>query len=207
MACAILLLAGAPCAKWGRPHALRPVEGDCLVNHLAVAAGVAGGAPVVRVLGAHALAVAARRSPAGVLDFFDRDWARGPGGGIAGGLRTALEEAGPDGLDAALILPCEPPLVSAAWLRRAVEAARSGPERIVQAGGVLGFGRAYFAELLALEGAADGRHIVNRHLRHRVTMPAESREAAVMPTPAGAAASAFVEVKAGPDLRPAASAG
>lgn len=192
MICAILLLAGEPCPRWGRPSALLPVAGDCLVNHLARAAREAGGEPVLRVLGAHALAVAARRAPDGVGDVFNPDWARGSGAAIACGLRAAL--AGTENLGGVVIVPCEPPLMAVATLRGCVETVLARTEGIVQAedagSGAMGFGRAYFAELLALELGGDAREIVNRHLRHRVVLEAERPEASMA---AARVASAVVE--------------
>ena len=198
MVCAILLLAGDACPRWGRPSALLPLGGDCLVNHVARAALEAGASPIVRVLGAHALAIAARPVPAGVLDVFNPDWARGRGTSIACGLRAALEAA--DTLAGVVILPCVPPLVSAGQLRECIEAVLTSPQRVVEAGAAeggggsaaLGFGRGYFAELLALEGEADGRHIVHRHLRHRVVLPSPEERVS--------AADAFIDVVVRPDL-------
>lgn len=196
MSCAILLLAGEPCPRWGRPPALLPVGGDCLVNHLARAALNAGGDPIFRVLGAHALAVANRPAPPGVEDVFNPDWSRGPGSAVVRGLRAALSRA--DDLDGVVWVPCEPSGFTAAHLRATLDAIERAPDALAQidppagaaSASLLGFGRAYFSELLALPAAADPRQIVNRHLNRRVLLPFHAPAAGPAGTTAPASTSA-----------------
>jgi molybdopterin molybdotransferase len=173
MSCAILVIANGTSSRWDRPKALIPWGADCLVNHLARVALAAGGAPVLRVIGAHASTIAAVPAPSGVTDVFNLMWARGMGRSIAVGLRAALAEF--PKLDGVAVLPCDLPLVTAAHLRSCLDPIQGTPSRIVQSdygSGLFGppsaFGRAYFNELLALDGDEGACSVAARHLDHRV---------------------------------------
>ncbi len=109
MSVAVFVLATASFARAGSGQPLSPWGDDCLVNHLARVALDAGAAPVLRVLGANALAIAARRPPPGVYDVLDPTWARGAGGLIASGLRAALLST-PALLGAAILNVDAPPI-------------------------------------------------------------------------------------------------
>ena len=175
----ILLLAAGASSRWGRPKALLDWRGTPLVHHLARVAleAVGPGGRVVRVLGAHAAAIGAVPGPAEVADVFNPDWSLGMGASIACGLRAAL--ARDPGLAAAVVLPCDQPLVSAAHLRLCLATARGVSQALVntdygdgQAGPPAGFGSAYFAELLALSGDEGGRVVLRRHHEHLISLPA-----------------------------------
>ncbi len=175
MSCAILILAGGASSRWGQPKALLSWGADCLVNHLANTALAAGGAPVLRVLGAHAGAIATRPAPAGVRDVFNPLWARGMGRSIAVGLREAWQHA--PSLRGVVIVPCDLPLVTATHLHDCIQLVTQTSSRIVQSDygdGAFGppsaFGRDYFDELLALDNDEGGRHIIERHAEHRVRL-------------------------------------
>jgi molybdenum cofactor cytidylyltransferase len=177
MSRALLLLAAGQSSRWGRPKALLPWGGDVLVNHLARAALAVGDCTVWRVLGAHAPAIhAAAPAPPGLREVFNPAWSAGMGASIACGLRAAL--AADPALAAVLILPCDLPRVSTELLAALLAAAAERPERIAQCdygegahGPPVAFGRAHFAELLALRGDEGGRAIVRRHLAARVLLP------------------------------------
>jgi len=175
MSCAILILAGGASSRWGHPKALLPWGEDCLVNHLARVALAAGGTPVLRVLGAHASAIAARAAPEGVLDVFNLLWARGMGRSIAVGLRAALDHA--PALDGVVIVPCDLPLVTADHLRDCLTLVTQNHASIVQSdygddafGPPSAFGQAYFDELLTMDSDEGGRRIIERHANHRVLL-------------------------------------
>ncbi len=175
---AIILLAAGASSRWGRPKALLDWGGGPLVHHLARVAldAVGPDGRVVRVLGAHAAAVAAAPGPAGVVDVFNPDWARGMGHSIACGLRAALglEPA----LAAVVVLPCDQPLVTAAHLRLCLATVLAAPDAMVNtdyddatAGPPAGFGRDYFGELLALDGDEGGRAVLRSHRERLVSLP------------------------------------
>lgn len=175
MSCAILILAGGASSRWGHPKALLPWGADCLVNHLANTALAAGGSPVLRVLGAHASAIAARPAPEGVRDVVNPLWARGMGSSIAIGLREAWQHA--PSLRGVMILPCDLPLVTASHLDDCIQLVTQNPSCIVQSdygdgsfGPPSAFGRDYFGELLALDNDEGGRRIIERHVEHRVRL-------------------------------------
>lgn len=175
MSCALLLLAAGASSRWGKPKALLPWgegERSTLVAHLAAVALDSGCAPVVRVLGAHALDVARAVMPDGVVDAFNPGWREGMGSSIGCGLRRALQEA-PD-LAAVIVLPCDQPLVTPAVLAELRAALLDHPEALAVCdyqngahGPPAGFGRAYFSELLALGGDEGGRQILRRHAARR----------------------------------------
>jgi molybdenum cofactor cytidylyltransferase len=180
MSNAILVLAGGASSRWDRPKALIPWGADCLVNHLARVALAAGGSPVLRVLGAHANAIAAVPAPSGVADVFNLMWARGMGRSIAVGLRAAMVEF--PKLEGVVILPCDLPLVTAAHLRSCLDCIQGAPSQIAQSdygSGVFdhpsAFGHNYFDELLALEGDEGVRSVVARHLNRRVVVSVANR--------------------------------
>lgn len=175
MSCAILVLAGGAPVHDGTPRALLPWGDDCLINHLARLAVAAGGSPVLRVIGARAPAISARRAPLGVEDVFNLFWGRGSGRSVAVGLRAALASA--PALEGVLLLACDKPLVTSEQLGLMLARVTETPDRIVQSdygdgyfGAPVAFGRAYFADLISLDGEDCGRQIVDRHLRHRVTV-------------------------------------
>jgi molybdenum cofactor cytidylyltransferase len=177
MSCAILLLCAGASSRWGRPKALlRWDEGETLGGRLARASLLADVGPVVRVLGAHAAQITATPAPAGLIDTLNGAWAEGMGGSIACGLRRALAER-PD-LDAAIVLPCDLPLVTTALLVSISDLLAGEPSRLVRCdyengahGPPAGFGRAHFPELRTLRGDEGGRTLFARHPESMVTVP------------------------------------
>lgn len=168
MSCAMLILAGSAASP--ALQALVPDGSDCLANALARAALAAGGAPVLRVLGARALAVAAHPPPAGASDVFNLFWSRGAGAYVARGLQAALAATRPAPLSGVIVLPSAPAArVEGAALRRAAALLAADAAAVVTFSGrddataPLGFGRACFEELLALDGDETGWHIARRH--------------------------------------------
>jgi molybdenum cofactor cytidylyltransferase len=96
--------------------------------------------------------------------------------GMASSLRRGLAECAD--CDAALLAPADLLGASAALVERVATAARSGVPLVLpvlagRAGHPVAFGRALFAELLALRGDVGAREVVRRHLAGAVRVAGE----------------------------------
>ncbi len=169
-----VLLAAGESRRLGRPKQLVEWQGQTLVRRAAQTALQAGLDPVVVVTGAFAAEVQAALQDLPVQVVFNPDWAAGQ----SASLRTGLETL-PERTQAALFLLSDQPYLTAgliqALTRRhaetqtAVVAPRAGGRR---SNPVL-FGRATFPELLALQGDAGGRQIIERYPVEYVDWPDE----------------------------------
>ena len=153
---AIILAAGGS-SRLGRPKQLLRFEGRTLLSRTVQAALEAGCAPVVVVLGAHAAEVEAEVAGevAGgqVLVARNERWSEGLSTSVRAGI-DALR-AGP--ARAALLLPCDQPLLSAALLRQMMQRQSEGAAIVVCEyvgawGAPMLFERGLWPQLQVLEG-------------------------------------------------------
>lgn len=150
---AILLAAGGS-VRMGRPKQLLPYKGESLVRRAASAAVEVGCRPVIVVLGCRHEDVLATLDGLPVETANNADWKRGIGSSLRCGVRR-LGEIDP-GVDAAVLLLCDQPHVTAATLVRLIDGFRqSGKGVCVSAyAGTLGppvvVGRERFPDLLQL---------------------------------------------------------
>jgi molybdenum cofactor cytidylyltransferase len=154
MVAAIVLAAGAS-TRLGWPKQLVPLHRETLLERAVRVAREAGCSPVVVVLGANAAQIGEKCDLAGVDVRCNSEWEEG----LASSLRVGI--AAVRGLDAAVVLTCDMPAVTARHLRELmadgdVAASSYGGRRGVPAF----FPGAMFQELLALRGDAGARALL-----------------------------------------------
>ena len=159
---AIILAAGGS-SRLGRAKQLLRFEGRTLLSRAVQAALEAGCAPVVVVLGARAAEVEAEVAGeiAGeqVLVARNERWSEGLSTSVCMGIEAleALEALGASPARAALLLPCDQPLLSAALLRQMMQRQSEGAAIVVcEYAGAWGapmlFERGLWPQLQVLEG-------------------------------------------------------
>ena len=161
---AVILAAGGS-SRLGSPKQLLDFRGRSLLRHAAETALAAGCRPVVVVLGSGAERLRPELAGLAVHAVENPEWSEGMGTSIRRGLET-LGSLAP-GLDGALLMLCDQPLIGPAALRALAEAGR--PDGIAAAAyhGIVGvpavFGRTFFDELRALAADAGAKPLLRRH--------------------------------------------
>ena len=161
----VLLLAAGSAGRFGGPKQCAPIDGVPLVRRAALA-GLAIGADVVVVTGAHADAVAAALRGLPLQTVHNEEWAEGMGSSIACGIRHLAQDPA---THATLICLSDQPLVGAAQLQRLMDAYDQTPEHIIASdhGSTLGppciFPRRFHAELATLSGPDGARALLAAH--------------------------------------------
>lgn len=152
----------------GSPKQILKFRGESLLKRAALAALGAGCRPVIVVTGAHAGLSRVELDGLDVLEVFNPHWETGMASSVRAGVE-ALLNADAD-LTAAVLMLCDQPHVTAdiiSGLIAAHRAAGSLPLVASTYGGSFGvpalFGRALFAELAQLQGAAGARQVIKRH--------------------------------------------
>ena len=173
--CALVLLAAGASTRMGQPKQLLPVAGRPLLRHVAEAAVAAPVAPVVVVLGAFAAEIAPCLEGLPVQIVINPDWPEGIGSSLRAGI-AALQAVGP-AVDGVVVALADQPDFSAAQVSRLIAAQRATARSIVasQYRGVLMppalFTAAHFPELLALQGEAGARPLLQSHRDRLATVP------------------------------------
>jgi molybdenum cofactor cytidylyltransferase len=175
LAVGIVVLAAGASTRMGRPKQLLEYEGETLLGRAVRVALETRCRPVVVVLGScsdELMSEARARGAGGARVVVNEAWAEGMASSIRRGLRE-LEAAAHVELDAALLMLCDQPLVSAEILERLVDVyERSGRPLVAseyESGGerVRGvpalFGRGLFGELSGLRGTEGARRVIARH--------------------------------------------
>jgi molybdenum cofactor cytidylyltransferase len=160
---AALVLAGGRSTRYGvRNKLLEPLDGVPLVVRSARAALASRAAPVIVVTGHEADAVAAALADLDVRIVHNPDFADG----LSTSLRTGLAAVPPDA-DGAIVTLGDMPRIEARHLDRLIAAfsPKEGrgivvPVHLGKRGNPVLFARAYFQELLAIEGDTGARHII-----------------------------------------------
>lgn len=162
---AIVLAAGGS-TRLGHPKQLLRHSGRTLLRRAADAALEAATGPVVVVLGAQAELLKGELNGLALQIAMNRQWSQG----IAGSIHTGLAALDQDKtVDAALVMACDQPHVSADLLRRLIEAYLSGrPPAVACAyAGTLGvpalFDRSLFGELWLLAGDHGAKQVIEKH--------------------------------------------
>lgn len=161
---AVVLAAGAS-TRMGQNKLLLELDGQTLAGRAVRAAGDAGLAPIIVVLGHEAQRVGAALAGLTCRAVINPDHAQGQGTSLQVGIRAAAEM----GAGAAVIMLADMPFVSAAMLAEVAARHRKegAPMVVSRYGDVTAppmlYDRALFAELLALQGQACGKEMVRRH--------------------------------------------
>ena len=163
---AVVLAAGSS-SRMGRPKQTLSYRGESLLRRAALAALGAGCRPVVVVTGANAEPSRRELEGLDVREVFNPLWETGMASSIRAGVEALL---GADAdVEAVVLLLCDQPHVTADVISRLVDASRATRSPLVASayGGSFGapalFGRALFAELTRLEGAAGAKQVIKRH--------------------------------------------
>lgn len=162
---AVVLAAGSS-SRMGRPKQTLQYRGESLLRWAALAALGAGCRPVVVVTGANAGLSRRELDGLDVREVFNPLWETGMASSIRAGVEGLLS-ADAD-VDAAVLLLCDQPHVTADVISRLVDAHHTNGSPIVASaygenfGVPVLFGRTHFAELTRLEGVAGAKQVIKR---------------------------------------------
>lgn len=169
---ATLILAAGASSRLGQPKQLIPFRGRSLLRHAAETALGSLGRPVVVVLGALAGRLELELAGLPVVVVNNPQWEEGMASSIRAGLAAVAPES-----EAAIIMLCDQPLLSARFLDQLVSAHQTTGRGIVAAayGGSAGvpalFSRSYFAELATLSGSRGAKHLIASHDEDTAQIP------------------------------------
>jgi molybdenum cofactor cytidylyltransferase len=171
---AVILAAGAS-TRMGVPKQLLQFGGETMLRRAASFAMEAGCRPVVVVTGADAAASRKALRGLDVREAENQQWESGISSSVRVGIE-ALVTAHPQTAAVVLML-CDQPSVTREIIARLVAAHRETGRSIVASryGGSYGvpalFGKAHFAELATLEGAAGAKQVIQKHLEKVQLLP------------------------------------
>ncbi len=171
---AVVLAAGSS-SRMGSPKQTLRFRGESLLGRAAVNALEAGCRPVIVVTGAHAELSRRELEGLDVREVLNPLWETGMASSIRAGVEGLLS-ADAD-VDAAVLLLCDQPHVTAEVISEIVGAHRATGSRVVAStyGGSFGvpalFSRALFDELARLEGAAGAKQVIKRHASEAHFLP------------------------------------
>ena len=160
---AVVLAAGGS-TRFGKPKQFALFEGETFIKRIVAAAIEAGCAPVVVVTGEDSAQVTSELTRSRVTIAMNPDWQFGLGSSIVVGIRHAMNLA-PD-LDAAVLLTCDQPFVTAAVLTQLIQLRliKWQTDRRVSLRQTLGipalFDRSCFPDLLRLKGDSGAKGII-----------------------------------------------
>lgn len=171
---AVVLAAGSS-SRMGSPKQTLQFRGESLLRRAALAALGAGCRPVIVVTGANAELTRRELDGLDVLEVLNTFWETGMASSIRAGVE-GLISANPDA-DAAVLLLCDQPHVTADVISSLVAAHRANGRHIIASkyGGSFGvpalFSKTLFAELTRLEGAAGAKQVIKRHASEAHLLP------------------------------------
>ncbi|HVF43351.1 MAG TPA: nucleotidyltransferase family protein, partial [Pyrinomonadaceae bacterium] len=159
----------------GVPKQTLQFRGQSMLRRAVLAALGAGCRPVVVVTGAHAEQSRGELRGLDVVEAVNDSWETGMASSVRAGV-GGLVGADPEAAAAVLML-CDQPHVTAEVIGGLVAAYRATGSAVVASvyGGGFGvpalFGRALFAELTRLEGAAGAKQVIKRHAAEALLLP------------------------------------
>lgn len=174
---AVILAAGSS-SRMGSPKQTLQFRGESLLRRAARAALGAGCRPVVVVTGANAELSRGELAGLDVREVLNIVWETG----MASSVRAGVEALAGADVDAVVLMLCDQPHVTSEVISDLVAAHRATGRPVVAStyGGGFGvpalFGRALFAELARLEGAAGARQVIKRHASEAYFLPFPSGE-------------------------------
>ena len=171
---AVVLAAGAS-TRMGRPKQLLQFGGETMLRRAASVALKAGCRPVVVVSGANATASRKALRGLDVREAENPQWESGLSSSVRVGIE-ALVTANPQ-IAAVVLMLCDQPFVTREIIAHLVAAHLETGRSIVASryGGSYGvpalFGKAHFAELATLKGAAGAKQVIQKHLQKVQLLP------------------------------------
>ena len=173
---AIVLAAGIS-QRMGLPKQLLDFRGEPLVRRATAAALDAGCSPVVVVTGANAKATRQLLRGLKVREVENEQWQSGLSSSIRAGVAAVIETNSQT--DAIVVLLCDQPFVTGEVTAKLIAAYREKRGSIVASsyGDTFGvpalFGKAHYTELMALEGMAGAKQLIQKHFAevHLVNFP------------------------------------
>ena len=176
---AVVLAAGSS-SRMGVPKQTLQFRGQSMLRRATLAALEAGCSPVVVVTGAHAEQSRGELLGLNVVEVVNALWETGMASSVRAGVE-GLVGADPQ-VTAAVLLLCDQPHVNAEVINGLVAAHRATGSAVVASayGGSFGvpalFGRALFAELARLEGAAGAKQVIKGHAAEALFLPFRAGE-------------------------------
>lgn len=175
-AAGIVILAAGGSSRLGAPKQLLNFGGRSLLRRAADSALASVCRPVVVVLGAEADRLAGEVGGLSVQTVVNPRWESGIGSSIRAGIET-LES---DGVDAAVIVLCDQPLVTGPVIDAIVAAYNATGRSMVvsEYAGTIGvpalFSRTHFTELVTLADDEGAKALINKHLADVYRVPFEN---------------------------------
>jgi molybdenum cofactor cytidylyltransferase len=162
----IIILAAGASSRLGKPKQLLKYNGKTLLKHTADEAVGSEAGSVIVVLGAHASMCRKEIDERKITVVENTEWQEGMASSIKTGLNVLLKKM--PAADAAILMVCDQPFVSAALLNELMEIHRSTGKFIIASdyGETTGppalFHKKYFPDLLKLPGDTGARKIIQQ---------------------------------------------
>jgi molybdenum cofactor cytidylyltransferase len=164
MRVAAVVLAAGGSTRFGGPKQLAVFRGETFVRYVVAATIEAGCAPVIVVVGENAAQITSELTGLAVSIVVHPQWSNGLGSSIGVGLRHVIDSAAE--LEAAILLACDQPFVTAATLKQLIQLRLTSGKPIVASAyaATLGipalFDRSCFPDLLRLKGDSGAKGII-----------------------------------------------
>jgi molybdenum cofactor cytidylyltransferase len=171
---AVVLAAGSS-SRMGSPKQTLRFRGESLLRRAALAALGAGCRPVIVVTGANAELSRRELDGLDVREVLNTLWETGMASSVRAGVEGLV--SGEADVDAAVLLLCDQPHVTADVVSGLVAAHRANGSPVVAStyGGSFGvpalFGRALFDELARLEGSAGAKQVIKKYVSEAHFLP------------------------------------
>jgi molybdenum cofactor cytidylyltransferase len=164
MSVAAVVLAAGGSTRFGKPKQFALFEGETFIKRIVAAAIEAGCEPVVVVTGEDSAQITSELTRSKITIAMNPDWQRGLGSSIVVGIRHAIDLT-PD-LEAAVLLTCDQPFVTAAVLAQLIQLRLTSGKPIIASAyaetiGIPAlFDRSCFPDLLRLKGDSGAKGII-----------------------------------------------
>ncbi|MEQ1676668.1 MAG: nucleotidyltransferase family protein [Chitinophagaceae bacterium] len=170
----IIILAAGSSDRLGKPKQLLPYKNKTLLQYLIDEAKATSALSVLLVLGANAAAIQSELQTENIRIVINDDWQEGMASSIRCGINE-LQKINP-ATDAAILMVCDQPYVSASLLNDLILAHNKTNKPIVTSsydnttGPPALFHKSIFQELLQLTGDTGARSIVQKHINDVATV-------------------------------------